>query len=195
MIALATDLAHWLLISISRSVRPVSSFLPPICAMAERNWRYDSMRFCGRCRRLRRTGIKVQRDQPAVVGPAPGRLAAIAHIVAQIAQTLVDQFQGQADGGGGAKQRQGDQPFADVSVGVNPPVFAGEAAFWPARSAVADEGCEAGRARSGALLISATTMLSSSASLAGQNGASVSNSGVGPSVTSWSRQACCTCVP
>ena len=32
------SLAHWLLISISMSVRPVSSFLPPTWAMAPRSW-------------------------------------------------------------------------------------------------------------------------------------------------------------
>ena len=38
MIALAISRAHWLLISISMSVRPVSSFLPPTWAMVERSW-------------------------------------------------------------------------------------------------------------------------------------------------------------
>ena len=38
MTAFAISLAHWLLISISMSVLPVSSFLPPTWAMAERNW-------------------------------------------------------------------------------------------------------------------------------------------------------------
>jgi hypothetical protein len=38
MIALAINSAHWLLISISMSVLPVSSFLPPTLEMAERSW-------------------------------------------------------------------------------------------------------------------------------------------------------------
>ena len=38
MIAFAISLAHWLLISISMSVLPVSSILPPTWAMAARNW-------------------------------------------------------------------------------------------------------------------------------------------------------------
>ena len=52
------------------------------------------------------------------------------------------------------------------------------------RSALAVEGSEVGRAPGGALLNSVTTMWSFSASLAGQNGASGSNSGIGPSGTS-----------
>jgi hypothetical protein len=38
MMAFAMIRAYWLLISISMSVLPVSSFLPPTCAMAERSW-------------------------------------------------------------------------------------------------------------------------------------------------------------
>jgi|UPI0002D567E5 hypothetical protein len=38
MIALPISLAHWLLISISMSVRPVNSFFPPTWAMVERSW-------------------------------------------------------------------------------------------------------------------------------------------------------------
>ena len=34
----AISLAHWLLISISMSVRPVNSFFPPTWAMVERSW-------------------------------------------------------------------------------------------------------------------------------------------------------------
>jgi len=38
MIAFAISRAHWLLISISMSVLPVSSFLAPTWAMAARSW-------------------------------------------------------------------------------------------------------------------------------------------------------------
>jgi len=38
MMAFAISRAHWLLISIWMSVRPVSSFLPPTWAIAERSW-------------------------------------------------------------------------------------------------------------------------------------------------------------
>jgi hypothetical protein len=40
MITFAISRVHWLLISISMSVLPVSSFLPPTWAMAERSWRW-----------------------------------------------------------------------------------------------------------------------------------------------------------
>lgn len=77
-------------------------------------------------------------------------------------------------------------PSVRVSDDENPRSVAGEAALFGGlgRRSAADKGLEAGRAPGGALLIWATTMLSFSASLAGQNGTSGSKFGIGPSGSS-----------
>ena len=72
-----------------------------------------------------------------------------------------------------------------VGASANPQFFASEAAFLPGTGRRRRmEALKRAEPRGGALLSSVTTLLSFSTSFVGQNGASGSKSGIGPSGTS-----------